>query len=346
MLVYISLLILLLLLRRNRNKMPFILSLIAIFIVLAFRDYNVGTDTKNYIEWFDMISASGDLNVVDAGELFYNYLFYYIGSYGLTFRWVIIFQTIFFLLPIAYVLYKECKYPINGLLFLYLLGFCFQFMNISRQMIAVSLVILSYYFLNKGNVKFFLGVVISATLVHSSSILAIVAYFIYKVNIQRRYLLPLIVVTYIFPYIININPIIDYLVANISFFAKYAVHTEDAISSTASFPIVPTILTIVYVYISSTYKRIDSFYFKLSFFNVLLANLIVLTPQWIARIMLNFSIAQVLFFTNITDLSSQYKISKFGVFSVYFYSCLFFFFYYIFLKYNGVFPYSFDFSFQ
>ena len=88
-----------------------------------------------------------------------------------------------------------------------------------------------------------------------------------------------IILTYIFPYIININPIIDYLVANISFFAKYAVHTEDAISSTASFPIVPTILTIVYVYISSTYKRIDSFYFKLSFFNVLLANLIVLITK-------------------------------------------------------------------
>ena len=155
-----------------------------------------------------------------------------------------------------------------------------------------------------------------------------------------------ILITYILPYIININPLIDYLVSNISFFAKYAVHTEDAVSATASFPIVPTVLTIVYIYISYTYKKTDSFYFKLAFFNVLLANLIVLTPQWVSRIMLNFSIAQVLFFSNLVDVNSQFKIDKLGRISVFAYSFLFFFFYYVFLKYNGIFPYSFDFSFK
>lgn len=305
----------------------------------------MGTDTENYIGWFDMISASGDLSVLDSGELFYNYLFYYIGSRGLTFRWVIIVQTLVFLLPIAYVLYKDFSYPITGLLFVYLLGFCFHFMNISRQMCAISIVVLSYHFLNKGNIKVFCGIILLATLVHSSAILALVSLFVYKIKINRAYLIPLIVLTYIFPYLIDVNPLIEYLVSNVPFFAKYAVYTEDAVSSTASFPIVPTVLVCLYIFIAHTYENINCFYFKLSLFNLLIANLIVLTPQWVGRVMFDFSIAQVLFFTKIVGANEQFRLNKIGRISVYGYSLLFFFFYYVLLKYNGIFPFSFDFSF-
>ena len=146
-------------------------------------------------------------------------------------------------------------------------------------------------------------------------------------------------ITYIVPYLIPIHSLVLFIVERVPFLNKYAVYAEDAVAGNASFPIIPLILTCVSIYIVNKYKHIDEMYFRIAIVSIIMANFIVLTPQWTIRILLTFSVAQPIFFCNYVDNDRYSRYLALG------YGFLYFFFYYVILKYNGIYPYEFNFSF-
>lgn len=140
----------------TRDRAIYFISVVILFILSSFRGRGVGTDTENYIGQFDAIS-SGVNFLVEPGWLYLNKL---VAASGLGYRGMIVASSAIILCLTGLSIYKlRERLNINLALFLFFsLYFYFYSLNITRQMLAVSIVLFSYvYFFESSKNKNFLG---------------------------------------------------------------------------------------------------------------------------------------------------------------------------------------------
>ena len=167
-------------------KIVFGVIIIIMLLLLCLRSVNVGTDLITYIKLFTRIS-SHPLNFMNIGncEIGYKFLNFIISFFTNDIHLFISIVSIIIMVPLAFFVYKESKYPLLSLLLYISLNFyAFTFSGL-RQAIAISLLFISFKFIKERKIIYFLLLVILASLFHTSAFVFLPAYFIYKIKINK-----------------------------------------------------------------------------------------------------------------------------------------------------------------
>lgn len=162
---------------KYRNFFLFFLYLILILLV-SLRSLNVGTDTENYFEIFNQAKLGEIfsfnlepfyllLNVL-CKTLYNNFSFYlFVFSSFFIFIWSVIF--------------KKLSYDYTVAIIFFLTFFAyFSFFNITRQSFAMSLCLLSLFYLFDKKYYKYLFLILIASCFHYSAIIFIITLFIFK----------------------------------------------------------------------------------------------------------------------------------------------------------------------
>lgn len=150
---------------------------ILMFIVVAFRPFDISLDTTEYVSDFIM----GDFNQVnDYDNPGFAYLMVFISRvFQGSPEWLLVITSLFF--PIAfYDFMKQIKTDCIGLAVVVLLTIALGFFDFilsgMKQTIAISIVLFSYRYLRSNSFWKFLFTIIFASLFHSTALVAIIIY--------------------------------------------------------------------------------------------------------------------------------------------------------------------------
>lgn len=173
--VFIFLICSLLPLNKQYLILPF--SFTFLFVFSAFRGFEVGTDTYNYLDYYEKLSSGEEwvrILAEPSWGVINDIAIYFFND----FRAVLIISALITLLPLSYVLYKYSKNPMFSL-FIYLTSYFYlASMNIMRQMMSASIGLIAIMMLIKGRKFWFIAFVLISSLFHTSSLFFLVLLFI------------------------------------------------------------------------------------------------------------------------------------------------------------------------
>lgn len=143
-----------------------------LFVISAFRDYSVGTDTYNYEVFFNNVSSGVDWVrfALEPGWVFLNDM---VAFFEADFRSFLILTSLLTLALVFISAFYGSPNPLLSVSFYYLFYFFFYSLNISRQMLAVSIVALSLVFLMRDRKLIFLVLVLLASSFHFSALVTL-----------------------------------------------------------------------------------------------------------------------------------------------------------------------------
>lgn len=298
MAIYLLIALVLLLLRNTNNKYLVAAVFLVLFLVSAFRGVTVGTDTNNYYQLYKGTAVSVRLEP--------GFALFFMGcrALGVPYRVIlIIFAAIMFTLLYVFT-YKEKKRPLMILLFFFLLGYCFSFFNVTRQVLAAGILLFAYRNREKqGNIYLFFLYIVLAMMLHKSAFVGVILFFLPKMKIPGSYIVLLLPLTFIFPFLIPTNEIIDYLTSHVGFLEHYDVYSGQ--SDKQMFSVNRLLMNIFYMYLAHRYENAkDDIYFIAAVLGLIILNLFPFSGI-VIRIAMYFQIAQIVFLTNYYDSASN-----------------------------------------
>lgn len=273
---------------KKKQGFYLLISFFILFVLSAYRDINVGTDTKNYEFLFGQLESGVDWirYAIEPGWVFLNE---FVISYGGTYRDLIIISSLLVLVPIFFVAKKYSHNPMLTISIFYLLYFYFFSWNGTRQSIALSLFLVALMLLLKSRRLWFVCIVVFAALFHESILLTLPLIFINKVPTNKTKLL-----IYIFIAMVLGICGIGYL-SSIAKITGYAIYIQEY----ASGNILGNLLFLLifnsfFAFILFTSPKV-TIEFKLFFVFILILNLTIRLPLG-DRVVMYFSIYQILFY--------------------------------------------------
>lgn len=189
---------------KKRNAVLTILLLIQLIIVASVRSYGVGTDTLNYKQYYEEIYNTNIYEYflmyrLEPLYILYNKLLSLISSNP---RLLLIANSIIIYPVIVKTFYKYSRIVWFSFFLYFALGFFNMSLNISRQWLAISIIISSYpYIVNRKPYKFFFRVLV-ASLFHCTAILFVITYPLLKYKISFKYLVTMLACCTIFSVIL------------------------------------------------------------------------------------------------------------------------------------------------
>lgn len=286
-----------------KNKYVFIFFYFILLFIGGLRDLTVGTDTSNYYEIYRIIKYDPTgiefvLGFVEPGWVFLNYL---CNHYSDGYRYIIFIGVFLAITPFFIRVWKSYKSPFGAIFFYITLFFYYSSFNITRQMIAVSIIIFSLYYLEKEeNKKFYLGV-LAAIMFHYSSILC----FSFPL-LMKKMKLSIWGVTFslLFTYACGIY-IIPKILPSLPYIGRYSVYLMDGSGSGS---ITRLLLNFFFIFIFSTSNNHKfKSYFTLFFIGIIIYNVFAFSSS-VGRIALYFMCTQFLLFSTI---NSRFKFNTF-----------------------------------
>ena len=172
---------------KDKKKWFIRISFIEMFIFLAIRDVNVGPDCKVYIQIWNYISQLkfSELSSVDWEPLFL--VFNKIISLYTSNSQIYIICTSFLALIGPYFLIKRySKVPLYSIFLLITLQFFSYYIFTIRQSIAITILTFAIKYIKERKFFKFFIIVFLATLVHKSSILFLLMYFICNIKFTNK----------------------------------------------------------------------------------------------------------------------------------------------------------------
>jgi hypothetical protein len=285
----LSILLLLGALPRPKNQDVFLLfSFLILFFISAYRGISVGTDTVNYESYFEQLkSGTGWVrDKVEPGWILVNDM---VISYGGEFRDVLIISTLLTLIPLFYVAKKYSYNPMLTISLYYLLYMYIYSLNITRQIIAVNIVLVGLVLLSRNRRLIFVLIVFLASLVHVSALIAIPLVFIYKAPSRNLTMVGCVLIAMMLG-IFGLEYI--YRLVAMTEYGRYLTSYESG-NKIGNFAYL-LIFNSFFVFILLTIKK-TTIEVKLFFAFVLLLNLTMRIPLG-GRILMYFSIYQVIFY--------------------------------------------------
>lgn len=313
---FLSFVVLLISQKFSKNKkLSFIIqvmSLVVLSILAGVRDISIGTDVETYVNPVFRICCKYRCSLlgmygynIEKGYIVLNYLVSLFTNKLYILMFVIQFFILFFSLLAIRKLYKE-NYPFVYLLFILL--FYNMSLNIIRQFMAIGLCLyaLSFLFENKNKSFFFL--IFIASLFHSSSVLFIIVFILYKLlqknpkNLRLIIMLPIILLVIYFSINLFFPNILNYIISHISILSKYKFYLTHYVHNSLKFYTIAIIIDVVfimlYILFNKVYDRksnLSRFYFTLLLIDIIC--LFVATKYDITyRFGLYFRIPALLFF--------------------------------------------------
>ena len=325
-------------LKNNTLLMQFWLILFAFLI--GFRGEDVGVDTRGYIQIYEWIHEYGYNGYP---EPLYGYINSFFAQMGMSFG---ISQFIMFLIAFeiyALIIRRLSLNKIFSVFMLYSMYFVFYSMNVSRQMLATSILLLAYYyFFHKRRIGTSIICVTAAAMIHISSIVSLGYLFINKINLEKKGLI-ILLLTISFAlgaFFLNDNilsvfagPYSRYIESN------FGIRPEIRYLQSFILSLFWSILCFI-ITVTSNFKLRNTPYYKLYILSILASNL-MMNLELGLRVVFCFSVIQIVFFPMYIENNILPKRNMAQLIISIFYGIFFF----IFLCNNsaGILPYNISF---
>ncbi|WP_411686487.1 EpsG family protein [Acinetobacter pseudolwoffii] len=315
---------------RPRNQSIYLLcSYLILLFLSAFRDISVGTDTESYENIFYQIVSNNDyLLSIEPGWIFLNKAVDYM---GFDFRGILVISS-FLTLSLIFLTVKKYSFnPMFSIALFYLLYFYFISFNISRQLLAVSIVLIStVLILNNKKISSFC-LILLASFFHQSALIALILYFYIFISNKKPFIITGIIVSMIFG-IFGAN-----IITQVVGYTEYSYYIENyENNSVLGKTFLLILFNMFFIYLTLCLKEYSN-EFKIFYIFILILNMTILIPFG-SRFVLYFSIYQILFFPYfINKISGTRNFKIFSIFIVTLYSFIIFF---TSLGKGGVLPYN------
>ena len=283
----------------NTKKQSFYLfvSFVILFVLAAFRDVSVGTDTVGYEMLFNRLVNGIDIRQ-EFGWVYLNKLIIYFGG---GFNYVLILASLLALIPVFYVSKKYSVNPMLSIFLYYSFYIYLQSFNIMRQTIAVGFVLVAYTFLlRKAYMNYFL-IVILASFFHITSLLCLPMVFVNKIPDKIPVYLILIFGS------LFLGTFLGNFIMNKAAFLFGYLHYLDKFDSGVGIGLFIVLVNVFSVFVIFTVKERDTL-FKMFIVYIVFVNLAVAVPFGY-RIIFYFTIVQILFLPKFIK-SNRFSIKK------------------------------------
>jgi len=271
------------LINSRQQKLFIVVSFIILFILAAFRDTNVGTDTLGYERIFLRIKAGGTAIQEIGWQALNKIVIYFNGG----FEDLLIVSSLLILTPVFYVAKKYSVNPMLSIFLYYAFYLYLQSFNITRQSIAISIILCAYILLiNKKNLFFVLLVLLAATF-HTTALLCLPLIFVNRIPDKPIIYLVLMGLTMVMGWVLS-----DYIINRLANLLGYENYLKwDELDGSGGLYLI--ILNAFFVFVLFTAKN-RGVLFKLFFVFIVMANLTVKVPYGY-RLIFYFTIIQVLY---------------------------------------------------
>lgn len=176
--------------RFKKGFFLYIITLLVLWALTAFRSPEIGTDTETYIRMF-LHNADGVsvLNRTEIGWQVLNYLIYCISESPYFFIFAI--STILYLL-IGIYMYRYSENIIFSICLFYV-GIFSYFTNILRQSLAMCIILFAYQAIRLSKNKKTIMLILLATIFHKTAIVAFLLFAKKILNVKKRYFVIIII---------------------------------------------------------------------------------------------------------------------------------------------------------
>ena len=299
MLIYVLIAILFFFFKNKENKYIQFICVGLLFLIGAFRAYTVGTDTGNTLIVYEGIGGM----VNKKGEYGLGLLTNYLIDHNYSMRWELIITQMLFIGSLFFFCYKKAQKPLLMLLLFILCGYVYMSYNITRQMLAFSIVLWAYYNrYEKGELITFVLVIVLAALIHSSAIVASLIFFVDKYRYPKIATIVVLIVTFFIPQVFSLSFIAEFFASHISLWNRYTDYIGIEERSTFSLNRLLMNLFFIYILIQHYIRVNNDLFFKSMVLGLVILNLFPAYPI-ITRIGLYFTAVQPIFL---------YQFIKFG----------------------------------
>ena len=317
--------------KKISNRIFSILAILIPAILAGLRDTSIGTDVEvyltvahklaqNYNDFFEYCS------ILDLEFLYKAMVFFVTKIFG-SINMVMFIQH-FIICTLFFIGAKNFKEKANPIITfsLFLLMYYNISLNIMRQFMAMSIVFYAYKFVKEEKFLKYLFYVLLATLFHSSAIISLVIYLLYKIcKSKHKYLYSFFVLGILILAIVFYNPTLELLVKTGMINAKFMRYSLDY--SVADFNYVDTLIKLYTLFITffqlkKLKKDKDNFFYTLiSVFDIVILQISIFSPQ-IMRLSMYFGIIALVNVSRIITDSRQNKVPltlvTYGIYLLYF----------------------------
>lgn len=210
---------------KHAKKFFLSISIMQLLMILALRHYSIGIDIPNYLSFFRLtFYISNKHLLVHRFEIGYKILNKLVGIFTDNIQLFLSSIAIICLIPVGRFIYKHSKMPFLSI-FLYI-GFNYFTFNFSglRQSIAYGIILISYDYIKNRKLAKFIIFIILASLFHTSALVFLPAYFLYKVKVNNKTIFAIIVFDLLL--FAFRKPIFSYLIT--TFYESYAIIESDS----------------------------------------------------------------------------------------------------------------------
>ena len=156
------------------------LDIVLMILIMGFRAKTVGTDTNIYLDLYNTFARHSffeNISIFNYQNLEYGYvMFNTIAGHFLNQHFFLLIVAIVIYTPILIFIIKKSKSPILSLFIFLCFGFFNQSFNISRQWIAIGILMISYNYVIKKKFWKFVLLVFCATLFHKTALVFAIIY--------------------------------------------------------------------------------------------------------------------------------------------------------------------------
>lgn len=284
-----------------------IISFVILLILAGFRDVSVGTDTLGYQELFNRL----DQGISIRQEIGWQYLNKAVIYFGGDFEHLLIVSSLFVLFPVFYVSRKYSENPMLSIFLYFAFYIYLQSFNITRQTIAVSIVLIGYTFLIKEQYWRYCLLVIIAFFFHTTALLCLPLVFINRIPNKTVVYIGLIAVSLLIGVLFS-----NFLIQNSARIFGYEGYLG-RFDSAVGVGIFLLVVNAFGVFVVFTSKKRDTL-FKLFVLYIAFANLSSMVPFGY-RVVFYFTIIQILFLPSFIN-NSVIKPRQLAFFLVIFYA--------------------------
>ena len=297
---------------RNRSGL-FRWAALGVFLVLALRNKNVGTDTVTYVACWNNTHFLYNGGKTDIG---FETLLRFLRLFDSSNPYFFVCIAIIMMAGIIYFLEKNSKFRVDSMLFFCMCGTVFIFFLLylaaMRQCVAMTffLVGLSLYF-EEGRTKkqlyVALGFLLAAVSIHGSSAIAIPVIFgLPYLHLNKKYGMILIAVTYVIGSlgIFQLSSLLSMIKLAGSDMNKYSGYTAGEMtygmteeSGIVNMFLLPFNLIVLYLIYFIKNEQLNTWTFKWLFVGTILSNLMIDNLMW-GRLLVYFTIVSIVVFPN------------------------------------------------
>src|SRR5690625_2426648 len=212
----------------NLKKFFIIMLSVQLILILSLRHRSVGVDVTSYLNFFQNITPSFDFQefMDHRFELGYKLVNKMLSIITMNEQIFLAVMAVLCIIPVGRFVYKHSKMPFLSLgLYISFNFYAFTFSGL-RQGIAYGIILISYDFIVKRKLYKFVICVLIASLFHQSALIFLPAYFLAKIEINKKSAtLFIIIISILF---LLRKPIYDVIIQNI--YPRYEIVESNAIN--------------------------------------------------------------------------------------------------------------------